>query len=169
MPRSVRRIKTVLSLLRAAGIPYQRAVQYPRVFLHDPANYTGPRLAYLKAHQPGRHVGCISMKGCGCQGSAAVPAVLLSLACVCFQVLETIHKNHLRPVWTLPCFASLPPRNPSVAPGSPLASALCRAEELQLVSILSRSDAEFAEARGNIPLEEYLLFKVCRALSSLQL
>lgn len=36
----------------------------------------------------------------------------------------------------------------------------CSVERLALVSILSRSDAEFAEFKGKVPLEEYLVFKV---------
>lgn len=50
---SVSRVKTVLALVRAAGVPLSEIIEYPKVFWHDPSNYTAPRLAYIKAHRPG--------------------------------------------------------------------------------------------------------------------
>ena len=31
-----------------------QVARYPRVFVHHPANYTGPRLAYLRAYAPAK-------------------------------------------------------------------------------------------------------------------
>ena len=34
-------------------VPLLQVAQYPRVFIHDPVLYLGPRLAYLRAYKPG--------------------------------------------------------------------------------------------------------------------
>jgi hypothetical protein len=46
------RVRQTLGLLAAAGIEPERVAAYPRVFTHDPLTVLGPRLAYIKAHQP---------------------------------------------------------------------------------------------------------------------
>lgn len=51
---SLPRVRSVLLLMRTAGVPLAAVVNYPRIFYHHPANCIAPRLAYLKAHKPGR-------------------------------------------------------------------------------------------------------------------
>lgn len=55
-------VRLPLKLLADFGVGLERVAEYPRVFGHDPVTYLGPRLAYLRAYNPGE--GCSARVGC---------------------------------------------------------------------------------------------------------
>lgn len=157
---STRRVRSVVLLLRAAKVPPRALVDYPKVFYHDPANYTAPRLAYLQARSPGRWAGWGSGCCSGCCGMVGRPSGRAAGRAAGFKgrslppcrsrvaLLTTGKRARPRLNGTLPLLV----RDPSPPPG--------RAAKLSLVTILSRDDTEFAENLCGVLLEEYLVFKV---------